>query len=73
MCYTKSGKDNLGCIPLDIILPETDAPFTQKDGEPYMSWNTSVTAFLAHLYGMQYDDMNKQLQRNLYDLIDSRV
>ncbi|MBQ7177705.1 MAG: TatD family hydrolase [Victivallales bacterium] len=73
MCYTQSGRENLGCIPLDKLLPETDAPFTQIDGKPYMPWNTSVTTFLAHLYGMQYDDMSKQLQKNLYDLIGSML
>ena len=70
MCYTQTGKENIGCIPIEKLLPETDGPFTQKDGEPYMPWNISVTMFLAHLYGMQYDDMSKQLQKNLHELID---
>ena len=39
MCFTASGKKIINCIPFDRVLPETDAPFTQKDGMPYMPWD----------------------------------
>lgn len=48
MCFTASGKKVIGCIPLDRVLPETDAPFTQKNGIPYMPWDTTVTSYFAN-------------------------
>lgn len=69
MCYTQSGREIIASLPIEKLLPETDAPFTQNNGEPYMPWDTSVISFLAHLYGMQYDNMDKQLQKNLIALI----
>ena len=72
MCFTSSGKEVIDCIPLDRILPETDAPFTQKEGVPYMPWDTTVTLYIAKEKSMEFDDMNELLHRNLQELINVR-
>ena len=72
MCFTDSGKKVISCIPLDRVLPETDAPFTQKDGVPYMPWDTTVTTYIAKENNMTFDDMNGLLHRNLKSLINIR-
>ena len=72
MCFTSSGKKVIECIPPDRILPETDAPFTQKDGQPYMPWDTTVTSYMAKEKSMRFDDMNELLHRNLQVLTDVR-
>ena len=72
MCFTASGKKVIDCIPLDRMLPETDAPFTQKDGVPYMPWDTTVTSYMAREKSMGFDDMNEFLHRNLQALSNVR-
>ena len=65
MCFTASGKKVIGCIPLDRVLPETDAPFAHKDGVPYMPWDITVTSYMAKENNMAVDEMNLMLHRNL--------
>ncbi len=72
MCFTATGKKVISCIPLDRVLPETDAPFTQKDGVPYMPWDTTVTSYLAKENNMTFDKMNELMHRNLQALINTR-
>lgn len=38
MLSSKKGRDLVSEMPLSKILPETDAPFTEKRGVPYMPW-----------------------------------
>ncbi len=72
MCFTATGKKVIGCIPLDRMLPETDAPFTQKDGVPYMPWDTTVTSYFAKENSIGIDDMNELFHRNLQALINTK-
>ena len=72
MCYTPSGKKVISCIPIDRVLPETDAPFTQNDGVPYMPWDITVTSYMAKENNIAVDEMNMLLHRNLQTLIDSK-
>ncbi len=68
MCLTATGKKLIGYIPLDRVLPETDAPFTQINGVPYMPWDATVTAYLAKENGMGVDNMNELFHKNLQEL-----
>ena len=72
MCYTASGKKVISCIPIDRVLSETDAPFTQNDGVPYMPWDITVTSYMAKENNIAVDEMNMLLHRNLQTLIDSK-
>lgn len=65
MCYSKSGKDIIMQIPLNKILPETDAPFTEKNGKLYMPWDTDVVDFLAMQYGKSIIEIKNQIDKNL--------
>ena len=57
------------CCHNEGMLPETDAPFTQKGGVPYMPWDTTVTAYMAKESNVAFDNMNELLHRNLQALI----
>lgn len=72
MCYTASGKKVISCIPIDRVLPETDAPFTQNAGVPYMPWDITVTSYMAKENNIAVDEMNMLLHRNLQTLTNSR-
>ena len=72
MCYTASGKKVISCIPIDRVLPETDAPFTQNDGVPYMPWDITVTSYMAKENNIAVDEMNMLLHRNLQTLTNSK-
>lgn len=72
MCYTASGKKVISCIPIDRVLPETDAPFTQNDGVPYMPWDITVTSYMAKENNIAVDEMNMLLHRNLQTLTNPK-
>ena len=68
MCYSKTGKDIIMRIPLNKILPETDAPFTEKSGIRYMPWDTEVIEFLAVQYGKSIIEIKNQMENNLQEI-----
>lgn len=64
MCNTKSGREIIMQIPMNRILPETDCPFTEKNGVLYMPWDTEVVEFLAVQYGKSLIEINNQIENN---------
>lgn len=68
MLSTKSGNAIIKSIPLSRVLPETDAPFVEKNGVPYMPWDTTVVNQLATMYGISVKDMEKTMLYNLQSL-----
>ena len=68
---TNAGNKILPLIPIERVLPETDAPFTQKNAVPYMPWDTTVTMFLSNFYGLGFEEMNLQFEKNLRTLLNS--
>lgn len=68
MCYSKSGRDIIMQIPLNRLFPETDAPFTEKNGTSYMPWDTEVVEFLANQYEKSVAEIQKQMENNLYEI-----
>ena len=69
MCLTATGKNIINCIPIDRVLPETDGPFTRKDGREYMPWDMTVVSYMAEENRLGLDEMNLMLHRNLESLI----
>lgn len=57
-------------MPLNKILPETDAPFTEKNGMLYMPWDMDVIEFLAVQYGRSIIEIKKQMENNLLEVIN---
>ena len=70
MCYSKAGRDIIMQMPLNKILPETDAPFTEKNGMLYMPWDMDVIEFLAVQYGTSIIEIKKQMENNLLEVIN---
>lgn len=71
MCYSKSGRDIIMQIPLNRILPETDFPFTEKNGMLYMPWDTEVMEFLAVQYGKSIIEIKNQMENNLLKICNA--
>ena len=69
MCFTNTGKRIISCIPIDRVLPETDGPFVQIDGMPYMPWDTTVIEYLAKENNMKLLEMDELLSHNLKKLL----
>lgn len=65
MCCSKSGREIIMKIPLNRILPETDGPFTEKNGKLYMPWDTDVIEFLSMQYGRSIIEIRNQMENNL--------
>lgn len=73
MCYSKAGRDIIMQLPLNKILPETDAPFTEKKGMAYMPWDTEVIEFIAIQHGMPIIEVKKQMENNLQAICKSTL
>lgn len=69
MCFTATGKRVIRCIPINRMLPETDAPFTQKEGVPYMPWDRTVTAYIAKENSIGFQNMSDIFHDNLLKVI----
>lgn len=72
MCYSKAGRDIITQIPLNKILPETDAPFTEKNRMSYIPWDTKVIEFLAVQYGQSIIEIKNQMENNLLEMCNTR-
>lgn len=72
MASSNKGAGAISKIPLSRLLPETDAPFAQTKGIPYMPWDTSiVTRQLATIFDMDVSDVNQVMRGNLNRLLSS--
>lgn len=70
MCSTKSGKAVISKIPIERMLPETDAPFTQKGSEPYMPWDNTVVKYIASINGFSIEVVHERFEENLSQLFN---
>lgn len=68
MLSTKSGNAIIKSVPLSRVLPETDAPFVEKNGAPYMPWDATVINQLATMYGIPVKEMERTMLFNLQSL-----
>ena len=72
MTFSDKGVDVISRLPLSSILPETDGPFTQKNGVPYMPWDTSIVInHLAKVFGETDKSIEVKVRHNLDNLINS--
>lgn len=72
MCNTKAGKAIISILPLERILPETDAPFTQKSGKPFMPWDDTVSRYISDSVGMSIEDIYAQFDNNKSNLFSRK-
>lgn len=71
MLLGKKGKNLVSKMPLSKILPETDAPFTEKRGVPYMPWEAiEIADALKDIFDLDYQQIKNQLLSNASQLKD---
>lgn len=69
MLSSKKGKNLVSMMPLSRILPETDAPFTEKRGVPYMPWEAfEIIDTLKGIFHL--DSVQNELLSNFRRLIN---
>jgi TatD DNase family protein len=70
MAVGKKGAALIAKMPLTRILPETDAPFAQNKGVPYMPWDTSIVVRqLATIFKIDVPDVEREMLENLKRLL----
>ncbi len=69
MLLSKKGKNLVSKMPLSKILPETDAPFTEKRGVPYMPWEAiEIAETLKDIFHLDLEQIKSQLISNASEL-----
>lgn len=70
MLASNKGRSIVSKIPLSRILPETDAPFTEKRGVPYMPWEAmDIIDTLKNIFCIDSEIIKKIIFSNLKMLI----
>ncbi|MDD2482314.1 MAG: TatD family hydrolase [Lutispora sp.] len=73
MLSGKKGRNLVSKMPLSRILPETDAPFIEKRGVPYMPWEAyEIIDTLKEIFHLNTAQIKNEFLSNLRRLIDSR-
>lgn len=70
MTFSTKGNALISKMPLSRILPESDGPFAQNKGVPYMPWDTSIVInHLAKTFGETTHFINGVMRKNLKNLL----
>jgi len=70
MLTGEKGRIHLSEMPLDQVLPETDGPFTQRQGKPLMPWEASdIVTQLEVLTDNSVLQIREMLRANLKRLL----
>ena len=70
MLANAKGRELLGLMPIDRVLPETDGPFAIREGVPLMPWEAcDIVLELERIWGVSSDEVRNQLHRNLKSLL----
>lgn len=71
MLSSQKGRNLVSMMPLSRILPETDAPFTQKNNRPYMPWEAmSIADTLEEIFNLNSQSVRDGLMSNTRRLLD---
>lgn len=66
MLSGNKGKSLVSKMPLSRILPETDAPFTEKRGAPYMPWEAiEIVDILKDIFHLDTEQIKNELISNV--------
>lgn len=72
MVSSQKGRDILLQIPHDRILPETDGPFVQIQGQSAYPWDVKrVFEHLALVWKVSEENVHKQIRHNLRSLVST--
>jgi TatD DNase family protein len=70
MTMSKKGKDLVSRLPKELVLPESDGPFTSRNGEPIMPWEAmDICSDLSSIWSMSIKDTKEQLILNFKSLL----
>jgi TatD DNase family protein len=70
MTFGNKGATLVSKMPLSRLLPETDAPFAQNKGVPYMPWDTAIVIEqLARIFSMNSAGVKNKMENNLQSLL----
>lgn len=73
MLSGRKGKSLVSKMPLSRILPETDAPFTEKRGVPYMPWEAfEIIDTFKDVFRLDTEQIKNELLSNARRFIDWR-
>lgn len=73
MLSSKKGRNLVSKLPLSRILPETDGPFTEKRGVPYMPWESyEIIDTLKEIFHLNAAQIENELLSNYRRLIALR-
>jgi len=73
MLSGRKGKSLVSQMPLSRILPETDAPFTERRGVPYMPWEAfEIIDTLKDIFYLDAEQIKNELISNARRFIDWR-
>ena len=73
MLSGRKGKSLVSQMPLSRILPETDAPFTERRGVPYMPWEAfEIIDALKDIFRLDAEQIKNELISNARRFIDWR-
>lgn len=71
MIRSESGKKIIQRIPKEFILTESDGPFIEVDASPVRPKDINiVTSYLAKIHNTSFQEMDIQLDKNFYKLIN---
>lgn len=71
MLLGRKGKNLVSKMPFSRILPETDAPFTEKRGVPYMPWEAfEIIDTLKDIFCLDTEQIKNELISNARRFID---
>lgn len=70
MLAGEKGRELLGRMPVDRVLPETDGPFTAEGGVSLKPWDAwRVCTVLGEVWAMPREEVEEQLKSNLDRLL----
>lgn len=70
MLSSNKGRNLVSQMPLSRILPETDAPFTEKRGVPYMPWEAfEIVNTLKDIFNLSEELTKSELFSNFKSLM----
>lgn len=71
MIKTKKGKEIIGKIPKELVLLETDGPFTSLNNNFLYPWDTkNIIPYLCEIWEVNEDVCLTQLNKNLNNLLN---
>lgn len=70
MLKSKRGRDLISRIPYELLLPESDGPFTILNNKPIMPWEAiNVRSMLGDIWKVEEGEVMRIFLRNLDHLL----